>query len=51
MPLQIEVLYNEYMFTAAFAVSSLLAALAVVTIAVKSVIEWRALRRQRRHDR
>lgn len=40
MPLHIEVLYNEYMFTAAFAVSSLLAALAIVTIAVKSFVEW-----------
>ena len=41
MPLHIEVLYNEYMFTAAFAVSSLLAGLAIVTIAAKSLIEWR----------
>lgn len=41
MPLHIEVLYNEYMYTAAFAVSSLLAALALVTIAVKSFVEWR----------
>lgn len=40
MPLHIEVLYNEYMFTAAFAVSSLLTGLALVTIAVKSVVEW-----------
>lgn len=40
MPLHIEVLYNEYMFTAAFAVSSLLTALALVTIAAKSVMEW-----------
>ncbi|AJD49167.1 sulfate ABC transporter permease [Isoalcanivorax pacificus W11-5] len=41
VPLHIEVLYNEYHFTAAFAVASLLAALAVVTIVVKSLIEWR----------
>ena len=40
MPLHIEVLYNEYMFTAAFAVSSLLTGLALVTIAVKSLVEW-----------
>lgn len=40
MPLHIEVLYNEYMFTAAFAVSSLLAALAILTIAIKSFVEW-----------
>lgn len=41
LPLHIEVLYNEYMFTAAFAVSSLLTALALVIIAIKSFIEWR----------
>lgn len=40
MPLHIEVLYNEYMFTAAFAVSSLLTGLAVATIAIKSIVEW-----------
>lgn len=47
MPLHIEVLYNEYMFTAAFAVSSLMAGLAVVTIAVKSLVEWRDERSRR----
>ncbi len=41
MPLHIEVLYNEYMFTAAFAVSSLLTGLALVTIFVKGIVEWR----------
>lgn len=40
MPLHIEVLYNEYMFTAAFAVSSLLTGLALVTIIVKGFVEW-----------
>ncbi|KKW68928.1 sulfate/thiosulfate transporter permease subunit [Lampropedia cohaerens] len=40
MPLHIEVLYNEYMFTAAFAVSSLLTGLALLTIALKSLVEW-----------
>lgn len=40
MPLHIEVLYNEYQFTAAFAVSSLLTGLALVTIAIKSFVEW-----------
>jgi len=44
MPLHIEVLYNEYMFTAAFAVSSLLTGLALVTISVKSFVEWREQR-------
>jgi sulfate transport system permease protein len=42
MPLQVEILYNEYSFAAAFAVASLLALLALVTLAVKSFIEWRA---------
>lgn len=41
MPLQVEVLYNEYNATAAFAVASLLALLAVATIIIKSFIEWR----------
>jgi sulfate transport system permease protein len=42
MPLQVEILYNEYMFVAAFAVASLLALLALVTLAAKSLLEWRA---------
>jgi len=41
MPLQVEILYNEYNFTAAFAIASLLALLALVTLAIKSFIEWR----------
>jgi sulfate/thiosulfate transport system permease protein len=41
MPLHVEVLYNEYNFVAAFAVASLLALLAIVTLAAKSVLEWR----------
>jgi sulfate transport system permease protein len=41
MPLQVEILYNEYSFTAAFAIASLLALLALVTLAVKAFIEWR----------
>jgi sulfate/thiosulfate transport system permease protein len=41
MPLHVEILYNEYQFSAAFAVASLLALLALVTLGVKSVIEWR----------
>lgn len=40
MPLHVEILYNEYNFVAAFAVASLLALLAIVTLVVKSVIEW-----------
>ncbi len=42
IPLQVEILYNEYNFSAAFAVASLLALLALVTLALKSWIEWRA---------
>jgi sulfate/thiosulfate transport system permease protein len=41
MPLHVEILYNEYNFAAAFAVASLLAALALVTLAAKSILEWR----------
>jgi sulfate transport system permease protein len=41
MPLHVEVLYNEYNFVAAFAVASLLAMLALVTLALKSFLEWR----------
>ena len=41
MPLQVEILYNEYNFTAAFAIASLLALLALVTLALKTFIEWR----------
>jgi sulfate transport system permease protein len=41
MPLQVEILYNEYNLSAAFAVASLLAFLALVTLLAKSVIEWR----------
>jgi sulfate transport system permease protein len=44
MPLHIEILYNEYQFSAAFAVASLLALLALATLAIKSVIEWRTAR-------
>jgi sulfate transport system permease protein len=41
MPLQVEILYNEYMSVAAFAVASLLALLALVTLAAKTLLEWR----------
>lgn len=47
MPLQVEILYNEYNFTAAFAIASLLALLALVTLAVKTFIEWRLHQSQR----
>ncbi|XWZ93018.1 sulfate ABC transporter permease subunit CysW [Azospirillum sp. B2RO_4] len=41
MPLHVEILYNEYNFVAAFAVASLLAMLALVTLVVKTALEWR----------
>ncbi len=44
MPLHVEILYNEYNFVAAFAVASLLALLALVTLVIKSVVEWQAKR-------
>ncbi|PPD14693.1 MAG: sulfate ABC transporter permease subunit CysW [Methylobacterium sp.] len=50
MPLHVEILYNEYQFAAAFAVASLLALLALLTIALKSLVEWRSGRTQSRED-
>ncbi|WP_404295130.1 sulfate ABC transporter permease subunit CysW (plasmid) [Microvirga sp. RSM25] len=41
IPLHVEILYNEYNFVAAFAVASLLAGLALLTLALKSILEWR----------
>jgi sulfate transport system permease protein len=41
VPLQVEILYNEYNYVAAFAVASILALLALVTLVVKSVAEWK----------
>jgi sulfate/thiosulfate transport system permease protein len=44
VPLHIEVLYSDYQFAASFAVASLLALLALVTLAVKALVEWRTTR-------
>jgi sulfate transport system permease protein len=44
MPLHVEILYNEYNFVAAFAVASLLTLLALLTLVLKSWVEWRAVR-------
>jgi sulfate/thiosulfate transport system permease protein len=41
LPLHVEILYNEYQFAAAFAVASLLALLALVTLGLKTAVEWR----------
>ena len=50
MPLHIEILYNEYQFAAAFAVASLLALLALVTLVLKYLIEQRVKRQLRARD-
>jgi len=53
MPLHIEILYNDYQFVAAFAVASLLALLALLTLVVKSIVEWKSgqqLKQQIRSD-
>jgi sulfate transport system permease protein len=44
LPLHVEILYNEYNFVAAFACASLLALLALLTLAAKSFVEWKAAR-------
>lgn len=41
MPLHIEILYNEYQFSAAFAVASLMSIFAIITLIIKSFIEWK----------
>ncbi|AUG55881.1 sulfate ABC transporter permease subunit CysW (plasmid) [Thalassospira marina] len=41
LPLHVEVLYNEYSFSASFAVASLLAVIALFTLILKSILEWR----------
>ncbi|GAA4331713.1 sulfate ABC transporter permease subunit CysW [Pigmentiphaga soli] len=47
IPLHVEILYNEYAFQASFAVASVLALLALVTLVLKSVVEWRDARQRR----
>lgn len=46
LPLQVEILYNEYHLAAAFAVASLLALLAIVTLVARSLVEWQETRRR-----
>lgn len=50
LPLQVEILYNEYNFVGAFAVASLLASLALVTLCVKKIAEWSVSSRQAKRD-
>ena len=49
LPLQVEILYNEYSFQAAFAVASLLAMFALLTLALKALLEWRFARELAHH--
>jgi sulfate transport system permease protein len=51
LPLHVEILYNEYNFAAAFAVASLLALLALVTLVAKSVVEWKVQQTLRAAER
>ena len=51
LPLHVEILYNEYQFAAAFAVASLLALLAVVTLVAKSFLEFKHQRDRERAAR
>jgi sulfate transport system permease protein len=44
VPLHVEILYNEYSFAAAFALATILAALAIATLVLKSLIEWKSAR-------
>ena len=50
LPLHVEILYNEYTFSAAFAVSSLLALLAIFTLILKTWVEVRQEKQDRRHE-
>jgi len=50
MPLHIEILYNEYQFEPAFAVASLLALMALVTLLIKSIVEWKAAEQTREFE-
>ena len=51
MPLHVEILYNEYNYAAAFAVASLLALLALVTLALKTFVEWQVARNASNHEK
>ncbi|MFJ7951189.1 sulfate ABC transporter permease subunit CysW [Lysinibacillus sp. NPDC096418] len=42
MPLHIEILYNEYQFAAAFAVASLMSVLAIITLVIKDIVDWKS---------
>ncbi len=46
MPLHVEILYNEYQFSASFAVASLMSIMAIITLIIKSIIEWKTEKHQ-----
>ncbi|WP_428911419.1 sulfate ABC transporter permease subunit CysW [Niallia sp. Krafla_26] len=48
MPLHVEILYNEYQFSASFAVASLMSIMAIMTLIIKSIIEWKTVKREGR---
>ena len=48
MPLHVEILYNEYQFSASFAVASLMSLMAIITLIIKSIIEWKTEKREGR---
>jgi len=48
MPLHVEILYNEYQFSASFAVASLMSIMAIMTLIIKSIIEWKTEKREGR---
>lgn len=50
MPLHVEILYNEYNYAAAFAVASLLAFLALITLVLKSYVEWQTAKNALRNE-
>jgi len=49
LPLHVEILYNEYAFAASFAVASVLTFLALMTLALKSLVEWQQRRSSADH--
>ena len=46
MPLHVEILYNEYQFSASFAVASLMSIMAIITLVIKAIIEWKTEKRE-----
>jgi len=48
LPLHVEILYNEYQFSAAFAVSSLLTIIAIINLVVKNIADWRIKKQENR---